>query len=63
MASPTEERRQQSGPFTLPSIAAMTQGMPQDKSPTKHSSGDQMRDSGMWSMQSQSKRESLEATS
>lgn len=60
MASPRDNGRA-SGPFTLPSIAAMTQGMGHhDKSPqgnpVKHQP-DMMRDSGMWSMQSPSKRE------
>ena len=56
MSSPRDERRQP-GPFTLPPIAQMTRDLPQDKSP-KHNSVPQemMRDSGMWSMQSPSKR-------
>ncbi|KAI9662096.1 MAG: hypothetical protein M1831_002792 [Alyxoria varia] len=63
MAAPPRDGRH-SGPFQLPSIATMTQGMPQDKSP-KHSqpSGDMMRDSGMWSMQSPSKHSSTLSSS
>lgn len=58
MAAPVKtERQSQNGPFTLPSIATMTQGMGNEKSPKhSHSAGDMMRDSGMWSMQSPSKR-------
>lgn len=56
MASPRDGGRA-SGPFTLPSIAAMTQGMGHhEKSPPGKHGSDMMRDSGMWSMQSPSKR-------
>lgn len=58
MAAPRDGGRA-SGPFTLPSIAAMTQGMAHhEKSPPGKHGSDMMRDSGMWSMQSPSKHSS-----
>ena len=60
MASPRDERRPP-GPFTLPPIAQMTRELPPEKLAKHNSTGHEMtmRDSGMWSMQSPSKREYL----
>ena len=63
MGEPPKDSQRQAGPFTLPSIATMTQGIGKEDSPKQKVHTDMMRDSGMWSMQSPSKRKPLENTS